>query len=395
MALAAVLGLMVVTGAGAADDEGGTVQVDLRVWQNVMDPQRVLLSARPSGGEWRVAPEELPLEETNRRGTYRYSDRTVAVLVGDGRAYVDVRVWQSVCDPLRVYLSARPAGGTWGATERLPMTGDEYDDYFRYSDHTVAVPTPVPLDEDVAALLAWKDTQAGMSSLNWSRTVVMSSWTGVTVGGTPQRVTKLELANAGLTRELSGLVGELTGLRELRLDGNALTGRIPSKVTLLTRLAHVYLGGNAFMGCVPPSLRAVANNDLATLDLPDCGAPLDLDFSYDERTLTAGTYQYILFGAERGSLLIFDVPEGLELEASSQLSDSLLPPPMSALVLEDAVTGRSGVAIDERRGVAYGRWVDPAAGPGLATLFDRLAESVWIDRECAIATQGQCGEDRE
>ena len=122
---ALLLGLVVVTGAGAEEDEGGTVLVDLRVWQSVRDPEQVLLSARSSGGEWRVAPDELPLEQTNKRGTFRYSDRTVAVLIGDGTAYVDVRVWQSVRDPLCLYLSARPAGGEWGATERLPI--DEHD----------------------------------------------------------------------------------------------------------------------------------------------------------------------------------------------------------------------------------------------------------------------------
>lgn len=393
--LAALFGLVVVTGAGAEDDDGGTVQVDLRVWQRVSDPTEVLLSARASGGEWRVLPEELPLEETNKRGTYRYSDRTVAVLVGDGTAYVDVRVWQSVCDPLRVYLSARPTRGKWGATERLPMGEKGY--YYRHSDRTVEVLTPVPLDKDVVTLLAWKDTQAGMSALNWSHGRAVSSWAGVTVAGTPERVTKLELPNGGLTGELSGLVGELTGLRELRLDGNALTGRIPSKVALLTRLTHLYLSGNAFTGCVPQSSRAVANNDLATLGLPDCGAPLTVDFSpRTERTLTAGTYQYSLFGAEWGVPLILDVPEGLAVDADSVMVDAMFPPAHGALVLADPGSdGRSRIAIDDELGVVYGPWVHPDARPGLATLFDRLAESVWIDRECAIATLGQCSEDRQ
>ena len=121
----------------------------------------------------------------------------------------------------------------------------------------------------------------------------MTTREGVTVAGTPSRVTKLELASSGFTGELSGLVGELEGLTELRLNGNALTGRIPSKVALLTRLTHVYLGGNALTGCVPPSLRAVANQDLATLGLPDCGPPVDVSYGETpsltaEDTLTTG-----------------------------------------------------------------------------------------------------------
>ena len=65
------------------------------------------------------------------------------------------------------------------------------------------------------------------------------------------------------------------------------------------------------------------------------------------------------------------------------------------LVLEDAATGRFWIGIDVERGLVYGRGVDPASGepngasvdePALVELFDRLAESVWLDRECAIAT---------
>ena len=77
-ALAALLGLVVVAGAGAEEDEDRTVRVDLRVWQGVRDPQEVLLSGRPSGGDARGA-RDLPLEQMNKRGTFRYSDRTVGV----------------------------------------------------------------------------------------------------------------------------------------------------------------------------------------------------------------------------------------------------------------------------------------------------------------------------
>ena len=43
----------------------------------------------------------------------------------------------------------------------------------------------------------------------------MSEWMGVTVSGTPQRVTGLNLADLGLDGELSGLLGNLTGLTTL------------------------------------------------------------------------------------------------------------------------------------------------------------------------------------
>ena len=251
-------------------------------------------------------------------------------------------------DPLRLYLSARPSGGKWGTTERLLMD-DTDSHYYRHGDRTVMVPTPVPLDEDIAALLAWMDTQAGMSDLNWSRSLVLSELGRRTVGGHAPARDEAGSEDSGLTGELSGLVGELTALTELRLDGNALTGRIPSKVAQLNRLTHVYLRGNALTGCMPPSLRAVTIRDLATLGLPDCGTPVILDPSYyKEPTLTVGTYQFIWPGRSReGDLpLIFDVPEGLEVRESLVMGDG----GGRGLVLEDAATSRFWIGIDVRQG---------------------------------------------
>ena len=401
-ASAVLLALVVVAGTEAVEDERGTVRVELRVSQYVSDPLTVFLSTRAEGGSW-GHDQLLLLEEMNKRGTYRYSDRTAAIPVGEGTAYVDLRVWQRVSDPLRLYLSARPAGGRWGATERLSMDRTDDGRSLRYSDRTVVVPTPVPLDEDVAALLAWRETLAGTAALNWSRSRDVSRWTGVTAEGTPRRVTKLELANGGLTGELSGLLGELTGLRELHLNGNALTGHLPSKVALLTGLTHVYLGGNPLTGCVPPSLRAVPNSDLPTLRLPDCSTPVFLDPSYyHEPTMTAGTYQFIWPGyrGQFDSPLIFDVPEGLEVVEDLTTGDG----GGRGLVLEDAATGRFWIGIDVEQGIVYGRGVDRASGesdgapadePALIKLFDRLAESVWLDQECLVATVNQCDENRE
>ena len=55
----------------------------------------------------------------------------------------------------------------------------------------------------------------------------MSDWMGVTVSGTPQRVTSLNLADLGLDGELSGLLGNLTGLTTLNLSGNRPDGHAP------------------------------------------------------------------------------------------------------------------------------------------------------------------------
>ena len=78
------------------------------------------------------------------------------------------------------------------------------------------------LMEDCMALLEARDMLRGTGVLNWSVDTAIGSWDGVTVERTPQRVTKLELANKGLT------------------------------------------------GCIPPALREVVVNDLDALGLPDC-----------------------------------------------------------------------------------------------------------------------------
>ena len=53
------------------------------------------------------------------------------------------------------------------------------------------------LVKDCQALLAAKDALRGTATLNWSTGTAMSSWTGVTTGGTPTRVTGLSLAMLG------------------------------------------------------------------------------------------------------------------------------------------------------------------------------------------------------
>ena len=132
------------TTAVARDTTEATVE--MRVWQAVSDPLRVYLSARPAGGEWGET-ERLPMDETNRRETFLYTDRIVPVPGAGGTAGVDVRVWQAVSDPLRVYLSARPSGGEWGETERLAMDETNRGKTFLYTDRIVVVPLPEALPD--------------------------------------------------------------------------------------------------------------------------------------------------------------------------------------------------------------------------------------------------------
>ena len=244
------------------------------------------------------------------------------------------------------------------------------------------------LVRDCEHLLAAKDLLAGTATLDWSAGTPLAQWTGVTLGGTPRRVTELRLADSGLSGQLSGRLGDLTGLQTLILNGNALTGPLPSKLGQLTRLTHVALTGNRFAGCVPPSLRVVPTNDVTALGLTDCPAPTDI--SYGDHTLTAGTY---FFRWEVGEPpLIFDVPAGVSLALDGYVLEApaeRLAEPHGGLglILKDAA-GSSWIGLDVRRGGEWNRYLAPvpvpppgagtARGPDLGAAFDQVTASAWL-----------------
>ena len=376
--LAAVVAAAATPAGTATADEGAApaeVIVELRVWQHVRNTDSIWVSARPKGGDWRtLGTIPFPLDDGSAWGDYyRYGDLVIA-----GAA---LRIWQRVGEPERISVCAnqcpdpsiRTIPGPLGAIV-LPLDdGRSPDGQYRYGDLTVAtIPGNPDLLADRVQLLRQRDTLAGTGTLDWDHDTPMTTWTGVDVGGTPPRVTKLQLANSGLNGELSGLLGNLTGLEELRLDGNALTGAIPSKFSQLANLTHVYLSGNALTRCVPPSLRSVANSDIDSLGLPDCLPPLDV--SYGEPIMTDGSYLY----GEGGSVLIFDVPWGIQMTIDGIVISEPLPgyPPSGLGLLLGDVNGRSWMGIDTWT-LSTWRWVDPDAD-GIGATFDRIIESAWL-----------------
>ena len=152
------------------------------------------------------------------------------------------------------------------------------------------------LVSDCEALLAARDALAGSTTLNWSADTPITEWHGVTVEGTPERVTNLSLASQGLTgaipselgdlvnlqvlnlrdNQLAGAVpselGDLANLESLYLRGNQLTGAIPASLGRLANLEQLRIHDNQLTGCIPLELRDVAYNDLDRLGLPFCDA---------------------------------------------------------------------------------------------------------------------------
>ena len=103
----------------------------------------------------------------------------------------------------------------------------------------IAVPDPENnpgLVKDCITLLAVKDVLAGDARLDWSTGIPIWPWEGVSVDGTPPRVSGLSLSSKGLTGEIPPEMGLLEYLSGLNLQGNQLTGEIPREIGDLSKL---------------------------------------------------------------------------------------------------------------------------------------------------------------
>ena len=121
------------------------------------------------------------------------------------------------------------------------------------------VPPGEVAKSDIQALLAARDKLAGDSTLNWSEAVPIVSWDGVTIGGTPRRVTGLSLRQRRLSGTVPPELGKLAELSSLDLNGNRLTGEIPADLGRLSKLAALHLHDNRLQGRIPPELGQLTN----------------------------------------------------------------------------------------------------------------------------------------
>ena len=119
---------------------------------------------------------------------------------------------------------------------------------------------------DCKVLIAIRDELAGSGSLNWDTQLTMTSWQGVSVLGSPSRVTYLALrGDYELTGEIPAELGQLTQLIGLLLDRNKLTGEIPVELAQLSQLEVLTLDRNKLTGPIPPELAQLSQ--LKRLDL--------------------------------------------------------------------------------------------------------------------------------
>ena len=136
---------------------------------------------------------------------------------------------------------------------------------------------------DCDTLLSIKSTLEGSNlaaekRLDWSSTTALTSWKGVTVSGTPKRVTTLKLENQSLAGIIPTQLGNLTGLTTLDLSDNelgsgppaagqtrGLPADIPTQLGNLIELTTLDLSHNRLWGHIPTQLGNL--EDLTTLNL--------------------------------------------------------------------------------------------------------------------------------
>ena len=166
---------------------------------------------------------------------------------------------------LQVRAVNEAGDGPWSAT----VTGTPTTSVC-VSGGAVADATNTGLISDCVALLGARDTLAGTATLNWSETTPITQWDGVSLGGTPRRVTRLNLDGKDLSGMIPSVLGRLSMLTYLNLRSNdGLTGEIPSELGYLSNLRVLNLHSNSHSGSIPNLSGAVrleemylANNDL-------------------------------------------------------------------------------------------------------------------------------------
>ncbi len=178
--------------------------------------------------------------------------RTPEVLYTMASDGTDVRVLVR----LGVGLVAENAGDEDLATRRAACA----------AGYVVAQPDKnLGLVRDCRTLMDLRGALFGGVTTNWSAGTPIDEWVGLTIEGSPPRVTGLKVGGGAYGNPITaGIIppelGDLAKLRTLDLSHNQLSGNIPSALGQLAELQTLDLTRNQLSGRIPPEL-----GDLGTL----------------------------------------------------------------------------------------------------------------------------------
>ena len=283
---------------------------------------------------------------------------------------VEVRVWQDVDEPDGLWLSARADGGSWADLGTIPVPLDDGPGgagRYRYGDVTLALSVPPPpscreaaLAFDCALLLRARDALAGDGALNWSADVPVTEWDGVTVSGMPRRVTGLDLRDRGLTGSIPPELGNLPPtLARLHLAGNTLTGCVPERLRLAENDLEQLMMERELGYCPVPEVpwsedalspgtyhlgRIIVDIPASDIKVDVCGF-IHVDFAYPEDEPEGQSHEAICFGDTDGrwemSLDAYYAVEWGRSSTDSDADDQALPADVDALFDQIAATART------------------------------------------------------
>ena len=168
----------------------------------------------------------------------------------------------------RLYLSGNRLTGCIPQGLR-DVVGNDFDDLgLPFCDASQSCETGVAVADvsnnpglvsDCEALLAARDKLGGSARLDWSAGTPIVDWGGITVGGTPRRVTGVRRNARQLTGEIPTELANLPNLQHLSLGSNQLTGQIPLELGNLSNLQYLLLGSNQLTGEIPTELGNLSN----------------------------------------------------------------------------------------------------------------------------------------
>ena len=156
VSLAGVLALAAVTGVEAQG--GATLTVEVRVWQHVTDGRDIYVNARAVGGAW-AGLTALTLDDGfSTTGRFRFGDASFEVPLAnyEAPAQVEVRVWQDVLNDSNIHVSTRPAGGSWRLEALSLDDGFSRNRRYHYGETRLEAPLP---GGGVTTLVTWAEAQ--------------------------------------------------------------------------------------------------------------------------------------------------------------------------------------------------------------------------------------------